>query len=325
MKSHLIIGARGSPLSLAQTETVVRALKKHHPGLTVSVKPIRTGGDDLSTRSQSLGLKGLFVQEIEKALLKGEIDLAVHSAKDLPQDLPPGLALGPVPLRGPVHDSLVSVRGLKLKELPLGARVGTSSLRRQTLLLAARPDLAVVPIRGNLDTRLAQLTCGRLEATVLAAAGLNRLGRSDWPQIPLPPESFLPAPGQGSLALEYREGDRETLDLISPLNHHQSAVSLALERGVTFELGAGCHTPAAAWAKLEGQRWHLRAMVALPQGQHILRAEAYLDVDELNAARELGRNLAQTLLAQGGAEILAQLDNNQGPEPEEIKAGHERP
>ncbi|MDR1395926.1 MAG: hydroxymethylbilane synthase, partial [Deltaproteobacteria bacterium] len=278
MKNRLVIGSRGSPLSQAQTALMVRELSRLRPGLTVEVKPFRTSGDDLDAvpDPELLGLKGLFVREIEKALLAGEIDLAVHSAKDLPQVLPEGLALGPVPARGPAHDVLISLQGYTLENLPPEAKVGTSSLRRQALLLAARPDLVPVPIRGNLGTRLEKLRTQDLTAVILAAAGLSRLELFEHPQSVLPPETFLPAPGQGTLALEYSEKNSWVRELLEPLNDPPSATALALERGVTFELGSGCRTPAAAWAKFEGGRWHLRAMAAQPDGRKILRAEAYL-------------------------------------------------
>jgi hydroxymethylbilane synthase len=316
----LTIGARGSPLSLAQTQAVAQELTLRHPDLRVVVRPIATGGDDLLAQPKKLGLKGLFVREIEKALLAGEIDLAVHSAKDLPIKLPKGLALGPTPARGPAEDALVAAEALTLAELPKGSLVGTSSLRRKAQLLASRPDLEVAPVRGNLGTRLAKLKRGDFAALVLAEAGLARLNLSEWPRGLLDPVAFTPAPGQGALALETRADDSRTLSLLAPLNHPDSALALALERGAAEALGLGCETPAAAYARPEGAGFRLAAMVARTDGGVRVYRETFVEAESLKgslaAARVEGLNLGQAVLRAGGAAILAELaEEAAGPKP----------
>jgi hydroxymethylbilane synthase len=295
-------------LSLAQSQQVADRLTALDPELTVTIKPIRTKGDDLAQKPQSLGLKGLFVQEIEAALLQGRVDVAVHSAKDLPLELPPGLTLGPIPERGPVADVLVTLTGQTLTELPQRARVGTSSARRAAQLLAVRPDAQVVPLRGNLDTRFQRLKAGQVDALILAEVGLRRLGRDQaWPWTRLAIDAFLPAPGQGALALEIRADDQRVLELLAPLNHPASALALALERGVAEELGSGCQAPAAALAELAEGLWFLQGLVAWPDGSTVARAESRAQVNTLAAARAQGQALGRAILSQGGAAILADL------------------
>jgi hydroxymethylbilane synthase len=287
---------------------VAEAALKIHPGLTVEIRPIVTSGDDLLARPKSLGLKGLFVKEIELALLSGEIDVAIHSAKDLPLTLPEGLKLGPIPKRGPVEDALVAKEGLTLADLPKGAIVGTSSLRRGALLLSVRPDLKIAPIRGNVDTRLLKLKEGPYVALTLALAGLTRLKRAEWPRQILSPEKFPPSPGQGTLALEIRADDFRVLKLLEPLNDPVSALSLALERGAAEAIGAGCSTPAAAYAKpLKDGEFVLIALVASASGQKIARIEEKARPATLLEAREAGLLAGEKLLKAGGAAILAEL------------------
>ncbi|MDR1607448.1 MAG: hydroxymethylbilane synthase [Deltaproteobacteria bacterium] len=301
MTKKLIIGARGSPLSLAQTQTVVAALKSSRPELAIEVRPIRVSGDDLASPAQDLGLKGLFVKEIEKALLAKEIDVAVHSAKDLPQDLPEGLILGPVPPRASVMDALVSLKGFSLTNLPKGAKIGTSSQRRAFLLNLQRPDLTIVPIRGNLQTRLNKLQDGSLTGLVLAAAGLERLNLLDYPQVVLPLERFTPAPGQGALALEIRAQDAWVKKTLAPLNDEPSALSLAVERGAAKALGAGCQVPAGASAQPEEAGFRLWLMMTDPQKQKGYFSQSLLEgLDTVPKAQAAGWEAAQQFRRQNG-------------------------
>jgi hydroxymethylbilane synthase len=298
LSEKLIIGARGSPLSLAQTQSVAAELKRRQPDLTLEIRPIRTSGDDLTKLPKDLGLKGLFVQEIEKALLAGEIDVAIHSAKDLPLEIPPGLALGPTPARSSYEDALVTLAGLSFADLPRGARIGTSSLRRQAQALAIRPDLTIIPIRGNLDTRLRHLKEGALDGLILALVGLVRLRRDDWPRQVLSPETFTPAPGQGVLALETRAEDQRVLRLLAPLANPEASLALALERGAAKALDAGCHTPAGVLAHRERLGWRIRLFLAQPDGGQVKVLEAYKEVSTMERAQEIGYELGRMFLKE---------------------------
>ncbi|MDR0881430.1 MAG: hydroxymethylbilane synthase [Candidatus Adiutrix sp.] len=303
----LKIGARGSPLSLAQTGLVAQALAAAHPGLVTEIIPIQTTGDRLAGASLAqIGGKGLFVKEIEEALLAGRIDLAVHSAKDLPAELPPGLALGAVPERADFRDVLITARPGGLAALPPGSRVGTSGLRRQAQLLAARPDLRIEPLRGNVATRLKKLAAG-LGATLLAAAGLTRLGL--WPDHAecLPAAIMLPAAGQGALALEIRALDQRLGPLLEPLNHLPSALALAAERGFLAALGSGCQLPVAALAQWQAGRLTLTALIASPDGGRVERGQKIGEIAAAGEAAACGQSLAAELLESGGREILREL------------------
>ena len=307
MAETLKIGARGSPLSLAQTEGVARALAAAHPGLTLEIRPIKTSGDKiLDAPLASIGGKGLFVKEIEEALLDETIDLAVHSAKDLPAKLPDGLELGAVPARADCRDVWVSRTPGGLKGLPPGARVGTSGPRRQAQILARRPDLRIAPIRGNLETRL-QKVGAETEAVVVAAAGLFRLGLTPLGAQTMEPSEMLPAAGQGALALEIRVGDGRTAGLIRPLHHPPTALALAAERGFLDFLGGGCQVPAAALAVTDGAELKLEAIIAAPSGTLVLRGRRSAPAGSPPQAAALGRDLAAELLTRGGAEIIKEL------------------
>jgi hydroxymethylbilane synthase len=301
----LKIGARGSPLSLAQTGRVKLALTSFHPGLDVEIVPIKTTGDKiLDAPLAKIGGKGLFVKEIEEALLAGEIDLAVHSAKDLPARLPEGLGLGATPTRADFRDVLIAAAPGGLTGLPAGARIGTSGLRRRAQLLARRTDFKISPIRGNLETRLKKIGA-EVEAVLVAAAGLDRLGLTPAQAVVLSPEEMLPAAGQGVLALEIRQDDARTAELILPLHHEPTGLALAAERGFLAFWGGGCQLPAAALAEEEDGRLVLRALVADPEGRRILKGRktgpAPATPDE---AAALGRELAAELAADGGTEIM---------------------
>ncbi|MDR2945839.1 MAG: hydroxymethylbilane synthase [Candidatus Adiutrix sp.] len=305
--TFLKIGARGSPLSLAQTGLAARELEALNPGLATEIVAIKTTGDRRrDVALADIGGKGLFVKEIEEALLAGDIDLAVHSAKDLPAELPEGLGLGAVPERADCRDVLISRHGHSLAELPQGAKVGTSGLRRQAQLLAARPDLRIAPIRGNVGTRLEKIQA-EFEATILAASGLKRLGVSPPGAVVLEPEVMLPAAGQGILALEVRLADKRVLDIIAPLTHRPTALALAAERGFLARLGTGCQLPVAALGVLAGGLMTLEGLIASLDGQKLVRGQKVQTLDSPEEAAALGRSLAEELLARGGEDIMKAL------------------
>jgi hydroxymethylbilane synthase len=291
---------------------VAKALAGLHPGLKIKIVPIRTSGDDPSRKPTGLtGVKGLFVKEIEEALLQKTIDLAVHSAKDLPGLLPPGLMVGAVPERLSPFDALVSdlPSAKSLADLPTRAVVGTSSLRRRAQIAALRPDLRISLIRGNLDTRLKKMKSQECHAVILAAAGILRLKGGSLPFSELSPDEMLPAPGQGVLALERRADDSRTADLIGPLGHSESETALAAERGFMMRLGAGCQTPAAAWARHEGGFLKMDALVCGLDGAGQLRAAGRVSYPDSSQAAALGAGLADDLLRRGGAEIIAKAES----------------
>ncbi|MBI4414380.1 MAG: hydroxymethylbilane synthase [candidate division NC10 bacterium] len=309
-RATLRMGSRGSPLALAQSREVAAALEARHPGLRVHLTVIRTSGDRIQdVPLAEVGGKGLFVKEIEEALLTGRIEVAVHSMKDLPALLPPGLALGAITARGEGGDVLVAREARSLEELRPGARVGTSSLRRQAQLLHRRPDLCVVPLRGNVDTRLRKLTEGTLDAIVVAAAGLKRLGVKLEKAIPLPLDVSLPAPGQGALGLEIRADDRATAAVVAVLDDTPSRLAVTAERAFLRRLGGSCNVPIAAYGTVRGDLLTLTGLVASPDGKALVR-------DTLTGAaleaEPLGTALAERLLAQGADRILQELAGELG-------------
>lgn len=309
-RATLRLGTRGSPLALAQSREVAAALEARHPGLRVHLEVIRTSGDRIQDIPlATVGGKGLFVKEIEEALLTGRIEVAVHSMKDLPALLPPGLTLGAITAREEGADVLVAREARSLEDLPPGARVGTSSLRRQAQLLHRRPDLCMVPLRGNVDTRLRRLTEGTLDAIVVAAAGLKRLGIKPAGAIPLPLEVSLPAPGQGALGLEIREADRATAAVVAVLEDGASRIAVTAERAFLRRLGGSCNVPIAAYGTVRGDLLTLTGLVASPDGKALVR-------DTLTGAaleaESLGTALAERLLAQGADRILRELAGELG-------------
>jgi hydroxymethylbilane synthase len=291
--SMLTIGSRGSQLALWQARWAAGRLQAH--GFDTRIEIIKTTGDKITDVALSkVGGKGLFTKELEDALLEGGIDLAVHSLKDMPVDLPDGLILAAIPEREDPRDA---VAGQSLASLPEGARVGTSSLRRAAQLRAFRPDLIVESIRGNLDTRLAKLDAGQFDAIVLAAAGLRRLGWSERIRELIPIETMCPAVGQGALAIETRADS----DLGRYLDHEATRQAVTAERALLGGLGGGCQVPIGAYAAMEGGRIRMIAVVAAPDGSRTIRME-----DEGSGAEPaaLGRKLAQRLLEAGAQEIL---------------------
>ena len=302
---NLRIGTRGSKLALVQSEWVKKEMQSRYPELRVELVKIRTKGDKIIDAPLSkVGGKGLFVKEIEEALLKREVDLAVHSLKDVPAELHKGLQLSVYPKREDPRDALVSSLFRKVGDLPQGASVGTSSLRRSAQLLHMRPDLHIAPLRGNVDTRLRKLDSGELQAIVLAAAGLQRLGLSDRITALLSPDSVLPAIGQGVLGLEVRENDQKVQNLISFLNDLETELAARAERAFLKELEGGCQVPLAGYARVEKGRLVLDGMVAELDGSVILKRKLSGEKDK---PEDLGLALARNLIAAGADRILEKI------------------
>ncbi|HEY7840888.1 MAG TPA: hydroxymethylbilane synthase [Gammaproteobacteria bacterium] len=299
------IVTRKSPLAMWQAEHVRDRLLECHPGIEVEISGVRTAADRFLDRPLSAqGGKGMFVKELEEALLSGAADIAVHSVKDVPMTLAAGLCMPAVLAREDARDALVCGRAAALDDLPEGARIGTSSLRRRCQLLGRRPDLRVVDIRGNVGTRIERLDRGELDALVLAAAGLLRLGLRERIRQLLPPELMLPAIGQGALGAECRADDPATLELLEPLHDRDAGVCVEAERAVNQRLYGSCHLPIAAHARLEGGMLHVEALVGRVDGSEIIRRAG---TGAAGSARELGDRLGRELLAAGGEAILAGL------------------
>ncbi len=304
MTERVRIGTRGSLLARTQAEGIAAAIRRISSTLTVEVIPIRTQGDTAPSSSPlPAGGKGLFVKEIEEALLAKQIDLAVHSAKDLPAALPSGLTLAAVPEREDPRDVLIAKEGRPVRDLPPGARVGTSSIRRRAQLLHVRPDLVIVPLRGNVETRIRKLESEPLDAIVLAAAGLHRLNLGRCVTEYLDEETCLPAIGQGALGLEIRTEDREMAVLLDPLDHPPSRRALTAERAFLRHLGGDCQTPLAARGRIEEKKLILTGLVASRDGKILLRDTVAGRPDE---AEDLGRQLADRLREKGAQEILSE-------------------
>ena len=300
MKS-IRIGTRGSALALAQTAWVQGKLAEKYPETRIETIRIKTSGDRFTEASlQAIGGKGIFTKEIEDALLEREIDLAVHSMKDLPTVLPAGLVVAAVPAREDPRDVLASANASKLERLLPGAKIGTGSLRRTAQILHYRPDLLVVPIRGNVDTRLKKLDAGEYDALVMAAAGLKRIGREDRIAEYISNDVCLSAAGQGALGLESREDDPIRQQL-SFLHDAVTFAEVSAERELLKRLGGGCHVPVGARAVAEGERLTVWGVVAKPDGSSLYRGEVSGSVTR---PEELGRQLAERLLSQGARQIL---------------------
>ncbi|CAO0821301.1 hydroxymethylbilane synthase [Desulfarculales bacterium] len=302
---RLVIATRGSQLALAQARWVAARLAELNPGLQVDLDIIKTTGDKiLDVPLAQVGGKGLFVKEIEDALLAGRAGLAVHSMKDAPSALPEGLILAAVSQREDARDVLVTRQGLGLETVPPGGRVGTSSLRRQAQLLAIRPDLVMVPVRGNVETRLRKLDTENLDAVVLAAAGLNRLKLNKVKALPLEPSQMLPAVGPGALGLECCVDDAAVRALIRALDHPETAQAVAAERGFLARLEGGCQVPIAGHAVVEKGVVVFKGLVASLDGRRVVKDEGLAPPDQ---ARAMGERVAEEVLARGGREILSQI------------------
>jgi hydroxymethylbilane synthase len=296
------IATRKSALALWQAEYVKARLEYAHPGLIVTLVPMVSRGDKLLDSPLSkIGGKGLFVKELETALLENEADIAVHSMKDVPMDFPQGLGLFCICEREDARDAFVSNTYASLEQLPAGSVVGTSSLRRQAQLLARRPDLTIHFLRGNVNTRLAKLDAGEYDAIILAAAGLIRLGFEDRITAPISVEDSLPAGGQGAVGIECRSVDTEIHALLAPLHHADTAVRVIAERSLNKHLNGGCQVPIACYAVLEGDDIWLRGLVGAPSGKVLLQADARAPQ---TSAQALGVEVAEALLAQGADKIL---------------------
>ena len=304
MKS-LRIGTRGSALALWQANHIKNKLAELH-GVTAELVRIRTSGDHFQSASVAqigaeFGAKGVFIKELEDALLAGTVDLAVHSMKDVPTEIPRGLTFPAITKREDPRDCLISRDARKLAELPPGAKIGTSSVRRQAQLRHYRADLQVLELRGNVDTRLRKVAAGEFDAIVLALAGVTRLGARERVTEILPAELMLPAVGQGALGIETREGDRDTSALVAALNDAETRACVEAERALLHELEGGCQVPLGAWAQLEGGRLCLEACLLSPDGGEVLRdSKRGGAADSARIGQELGRALKEA----GGARIL---------------------
>ncbi len=307
----IIVGTRESQLAQTQTGQVIEQLRQlcvqHGIACQFETRTILTKGDQiLDVTLSKVGGKGLFVKEIEQALLNGEIDLAVHSMKDMPFELPEGLTIGAIPIREDMRDALISRNDVSLEQLPQGALVGTSSLRREAQLRKLRPDLHIKPLRGNIDTRLRKLETEGFDAIILAAAGLRRMGWQDRISEYIGVEQFVPAVGQGALAIQCREDDEFLLDLLSQLQHEETAVAVRAERAFLGAIEGSCQVPIGAYAtwvqKADGKELTLTAIVGDPEGKQLLRI-----TDNDTDPEALGRRVAQVMLDNGADAILRAL------------------
>ncbi|MDG4813588.1 hydroxymethylbilane synthase [Hydrogenovibrio sp. 3SP14C1] len=306
MNKTLRIATRKSPLAMWQAEFVKAELERIHDGLTVELLPMSTKGDKiLDVPLAKIGGKGLFTKELEDRMLAGEADIAVHSMKDVPMVLPEGFALGAILERHEPTDAFVSNHYAHFEELPQGAVLGTSSLRRKAQLMAARPDLIVKDLRGNVGTRLGKLDAGQYDAIVLATSGLKRLELDERIRHELSPETCLPAVSQGTLGIEYFEKDQEVLELIKVLNHRDTEIRTLAERAMNHRLEGGCQVPIGVYAELEkDDQIYVRGLVGALDGSEILRSETRgLQKD----AEKLGVYVAEQLLEQGAGEILKEV------------------
>jgi hydroxymethylbilane synthase len=302
---RIVIASRESALALWQARHIQSSLAALHRGLAIEILGMTTEGDRrLEVSLAKIGGKGLFVKELEDALADGRADIAVHSVKDVPMVLPRGFALAAILERADPRDAFVSNRYGDLAAMPAGARVGTSSLRRECQLRARYPKLALEPLRGNVPTRLKKLDDGQYDAVILAAAGLKRLGLEDRITRLLTPAESLPAPGQGALGIECLDRRADLVELLAPLNHLATAHCVAAERAFSRALSGSCNVPLGAYAELEGERIRLRGLVGAPDGSRVVNGE---EMGAAASAEALGAALAERLKAQGAAEILARL------------------
>jgi len=305
MSKPVVIGTRGSKLALWQAEWVRSAFRQDFPGVAVELSVIKTQGDKiLDVPLAQVGGKGLFVKEIEEALLQGRADVAVHSMKDMPSEIPAGLAIGAVPEREIPFDVLISRNGLALRQIPAGGVIGTSSLRRAAQLRHLRPDLEVVPLRGNVETRIRKLDTDQLAAVVLAAAGVKRLGLGHRVTEHLDDESMLPAVGQGALCIEVREADPRIGPMVAALDHPATRTVVSGERAFLKRLQGGCQVPIAGYGRLEGALFMLTGLVADVDGSTVIKHRLS---GPASSAERIGFELAEILLSRGADEILKNL------------------
>jgi len=306
MSKRIVIGTRGSKLAVTQTETIAAQIREVNPDIEVIISQIVTEGDqNWHVQLSNVQDIGIFVKELEEELLQGKIDLAVHSLKDVPTIMPPGLCIGAVSERHDPRDVLIS-RGQKLAELPAGAKIGTGSMRRAIQVKACRPDLEVSGIRGNVDTRLRKVSDGEFDGVVSAAAALKRLGWEDKITEYLSIEQFLPSVGQGALAIETRIDDERVAKILKQLNHLPTFYSITAERAFLFALGGGCRAPIAALGAVNGTTLHIDGLISNVSGTKIMRDSEQGSIDE---AKEIGERLAQKLLDAGAEKFLAEVDD----------------
>ena len=308
MTNPIRIATRQSKLALWQANFIKAELERAHPELRITLVPMTTRGDrEATAKLADIGGKGLFVKELERAMLDGHADIAVHSVKDLPARLPEGFHLAAVGYRADTRDAFISGDGRPLSEFPLGGVVGTSSLRRAVQLRRERPDIDIRPIRGNVDTRLGKLDAGEFQAIVLASAGLERLGLAGRITEYLSEERMLPAAGQGALGIECLESEPALQALLEPLNNPDEAQAVEAERRVCAGLGATCTTPLGVRAHRQNQRLSLRALLALPDGSRIIEASATSTTDDADPAAATAERAVADLFAQGGGELMQQM------------------
>ncbi|MEA3487458.1 MAG: hydroxymethylbilane synthase [Thermodesulfobacteriota bacterium] len=301
----ILIGTRGSDLALVQANWVSDRLKSLYPDMSVDVIPIRTRGDRMQNISLvEIGGKGIFVKEIEEALLRGDIDIAVHSMKDVPVDLPDGLMIGAIPEREDPRDVLISREGTKMEEFSKGARLGTGSLRRGMQIKSLMPDIEIVPVRGNIDTRIKKIITENLDGIIIAAAGMKRMGRGREISQYIPVEVMMPSVGQGVLGIELREDDEKAGKLISPLNHPDTVVEISAERAFLRRLGGGCQVPIAGIARKHGDALVIKGLVGSIDGKVMI-------TDEIRGPssdwEDMGNNLAENILSRGGRAVLDEI------------------
>lgn len=305
MAREIIIGTRDSELALWQTHWVEDNLKRLNPGFTFKIIEMKTQGDKiLDVALAKIGDKGLFTKELEVAMLDKEIDMAVHSMKDLPTKLPEGLMIGAICERFDARDVVVSNQGYTINTLPQGAKVGTSSLRRSAQLLKHRPDLNIFPLRGNLNTRMAKLERENFDAIILAAAGIERLGWSERITERIAYDVCLPAVGQGSIGIEIRQGDEEVYKVVQTLNHLPSETAIIAERAMLSKLEGGCQIPIGSIGRIDGDNMTLDGVVASLDGKNVLKTVVSGPISE---AARLGEELAEKLIAMGASEILKEV------------------
>lgn len=303
MPQRLVIATRKSALALAQTRWVANRLERFHPQLKIELLELTTSGDSLAQKLE-FSNKGLFVKELEEALARGNADIAVHSMKDVPAHLPSGFAIAAIPEREDARDAFISHRYASLNAMPEKAKIGTSSLRRQSAVKARFPHLDIIPLRGNVDTRLKKLDANEYDAIVLAAAGLKRLGLAHRITVMIDAEDCIPAPGQGALAIEILDGHRSAREWVAPLNHIPSATCVAAERACSAALSGDCNVPLGAFAELRGDVLTLRAMVATADGATVISDRMQGSANDPVA---VGNELAASLRNKGADRILEAL------------------
>ncbi|UOD34706.1 hydroxymethylbilane synthase [Deferribacteraceae bacterium V6Fe1] len=301
----LVIGTRGSKLALWQSNYIKSLIEERYENIKVELKIIKTQGDKiLDTPLAKIGGKGLFVKEIENALLDGSADIAVHSMKDVPMELPEGLILFATPLREEPNDAFLSVKFNSIRELPKNAVVGTSSLRRKLQLLKLREDLIIKDLRGNVDTRIRKLVDGEFDAIILAKAGLNRLKMTDYIKETISIEDILPAVCQGTIGIELRENDKKTQEIVSFINHETTMIRTKCERAYLKKLQGGCQVPIAGFSQITDDKIYLKALLSSLDGKTHIYEEGFSSIDK---AEELGKSIAEKILNSGGKEILEEV------------------